>query len=301
MAEQLSPFVIAQATETAPAPATTAAPAAPLAESAAGAPAASAAMPADSAAAAMPQVEIVAEGPQTLADTVAGFDLSQAFELIDKGGPVVVILLIMSVLALTVTLLKLFQFTWNGVGSTAASDRALRAWIEGRHQDAYATASRSSAPNAVVLSHGMRGLLTGVSEATVREDVERVAMAQLGGLRSYMRVLDSTVQIAPLLGLFGTVLGMIAAFQSLQNAGAEADPTVLAGGIWVALMTTAVGLAVAIPMAFVNTWFEGRIEREKENIEGVLTSLFTRRATEVGRAAASAHDPAGRIHAHAAE
>lgn len=230
----------------------------------------------------------------------AGFDLQQAYELVEKGGPVVVILLVMSVLALTVTLLKLFQFTFARVGSTGASDRALSLWIAGRPHDAYKVVSRSRAPNAVALAAAMRGMLSGVDRDTVREDVERVAMAELSGLRSYMRVLDSTVQIAPLLGLFGTVLGMISAFQALQNAGADADPTVLAGGIWVALMTTAVGLAVAIPMAFVNTWFEGRIEREKTNIEAALTSLFTRRATD-GFTEAAANDPGVRIPANAAE
>ncbi len=231
---------------------------------------------------------------------IFGYNLQPGIELVEKGGPVVMILLAMSVIAVTVTLVKLIQFTWFRVGSTSASERAINAWIGGRHQDAYAIASASSAPSANVLAHGMRGLLTGVDEPTVREDAERVALEQLSGLRSYMRVLDATVQIAPLLGLFGTVLGMISAFQALQNAGSEADPTVLAGGIWVALLTTAVGLAVAIPMAFVSSWFEGRIEREKENIEGALTSLFTKRATEVLRPVAANDEPGMRF-ADAAE
>lgn len=231
---------------------------------------------------------------------ILGYNLQPGIELVEKGGPVVMILLAMSVIAVTVTLVKLIQFTWFRVGSTSASERAINSWIGGRYQDAYAIASASSAPSANVLAHGMRGLLTGVDEATVREDAERVALEQLSGLRSYMRVLDATVQIAPLLGLFGTVLGMISAFQALQNAGSEADPTVLAGGIWVALLTTAVGLAVAIPMAFVNSWFEGRIEREKENIEGALTSLFTKRATEGLRPVAANDEPGARV-ADAAE
>ena len=209
-----------------------------------------------------------------------GLDLQQGLDLIDKGGPVVIILMVMSIFAVTVTFLKLIQFAWYRVGSTSATSRALDLWIAGQYQDAYDAVRRSGTPSAVVVAHGMRGLLNRHDEKTVREDVERIAMGQLTGLRSYMRVIDSTVQIAPLLGLFGTVLGMISAFQALQDAGAEADPTVLAGGIWVALLTTAVGLAVAIPMAFVNTWFEGRIEREKENMEAALTGLFTRKATD---------------------
>ncbi len=241
---------------------------------------------------------VAVDAPQPI--EFLGYNLQPGLELVEKGGPVVMILLAMSVIAVTVTLVKLIQFTWYRVGSTSASEKAINLWIGGRHQDAYAAASGSSAPTANVVAHGMRGLLTGVDEATVREDAERVALEQLSGLRSYMRVLDATVQIAPLLGLFGTVLGMISAFQALQNAGSEADPTVLAGGIWVALLTTAVGLAVAIPMAFVNSWFEGRIEREKENIEGALTSLFTKRATESLRPVAANDEPGERV-ADAAE
>ncbi|MBU1212833.1 MAG: MotA/TolQ/ExbB proton channel family protein [Alphaproteobacteria bacterium] len=287
MAESTTSFVIAQAAEPAAVPVS---------------PAAAVAAPAPAADAVSTGVIDVTVGsyPAYLPSELFGFDLQQAYEIVEKGGSVVVILLLLSVVAVMVTLVKLFQFTWLRVGATGVTNQALDLWIAGRHQEAYATASASSSPSAVVLTHGMRGLMTGVEERTVREDSERIALAHLSGLRSYMRVLDSTVQIAPLLGLFGTVLGMISAFQALQDAGAEADPTVLAGGIWVALLTTAVGLAIAIPMAFVNSWFEGRIEREKENIEGALTSLFTRRATESLRRAVPANDIGARV-AHAAE
>ncbi|MEM1371072.1 MAG: MotA/TolQ/ExbB proton channel family protein [Pseudomonadota bacterium] len=214
----------------------------------------------------------------SLLDAVT-FDPAAAYQLIEKGGPVVMILMVLSVLATTVIVFKLIQFLWLGVGSTRRNEQALKHYLAGRPREAIATASLGSSPSTVALTHGLRGLYSGVKESVVREDTERVALERLGSLRSNMRVLESTVQIAPLLGLFGTVIGMIAAFQALQDAGSEADPAVLAGGIWVALMTTAVGLAVAIPVAFANYWFEGRIERERDNTETTLTSLFTRRAT----------------------
>lgn len=212
-------------------------------------------------------------------DWTARLDPASAYAFVDKGGPVVVILLVMSVIALAVILMKLFQFALARVGSTARTERALGHWVAGRGEEALAAADGSRAPSGIALAHGIRGLLGGVDERIVREDVERVALQELAGLRSHMRVLEVTVQIAPLLGLFGTVIGMISAFQALQGAGSQADPAVLAGGIWVALMTTAVGLAVAIPVAFANAWFEGRIEAERDVTEGALTSLFTRRAT----------------------
>ena len=114
----------------------------------------------------------------------------------------------------------------------------------------------------------------------IREDVERVAIETLASLRSGLRALDAIAQIAPLLGLFGTVLGMIEAFRALQAGGSNVDPAALAGGIWVALLTTAVGLGIAMPATLAVSWFEARIDRERVAMETLLTALFTRRPTE---------------------
>lgn len=210
-----------------------------------------------------------------------GYDFQPAIDLVDKGGPVVVVLLLLSIAATTVLLVKASQFAWLGVGSRGRLERAVRLWLTGMQREGYDLLARSRKPAARVLAHSMRGIQSGVEERVLREEVERIAGEELANMRRYMRVLEVTVQTAPLLGLFGTVLGMISAFQALQNAGADADPTVLAGGIWVALLTTAVGLAIAIPLAFVNAWLEGRIEREQQLMEQAVTSLLTGRATDV--------------------
>lgn len=251
---------------------------------------------------AAPAIGAPPDGAAQTYDSIAlldRFDLQSAGDLIDKGGPVIVILLVLSVVATTVALVKFWQFYRLGVGSGRNADNALAMWIAGKHDEAAASIRDDENPCAFVLAHGMRGVSAGVEERIVREDVERVAMGELGKLRSYMRVIEATVQIAPLLGLFGTVIGMISAFQALQSAGSETDPAVLAGGIWVALLTTAVGLAIAIPAAFINHWFEDRIEREKERMEAALTSLFTLRMT--GSDAAVAKSRSGKKLAHAAE
>lgn len=215
------------------------------------------------------------------------FDAQFAFDLFQKGGAVVSILLALSVIALTVVILKIWQFAWLGVGNGRGADKALAHWIAGRRNEAYDLIQNATNPSALVLAHGMRGIKSGAQEKVVREDVERVALTQISRLKSYMRVIESTVQIAPLLGLFGTVIGMISAFQALQQAGSETDPAVLAGGIWVALLTTAVGLAIAIPAAFINYWLESRIEQEKEHMERALTGLFTENITDKVRAGTS--------------
>lgn len=190
------------------------------------------------------------------------------------------VLIGLSIMATAVVLLKVWQFAWSGVGHHRHAEQALRAWLEGNRDAALARVKGKRSPTARVVFHGMQGISNNADEGHLREDVERIALDELANLRSFMRVLDATVQLAPLIGLFGTVIGMIYAFQALQDAGAEADPTVLAGGIWVALMTTAVGLAVAIPAAFCNYWLEGRIEREQHAMESALTSVLTGRVSE---------------------
>ena len=90
-----------------------------------------------------------------------------------------------------------------------------------------------------------------------------------------LRILDIVAQTAPLLGLFGTVLGMIEAFQALQGAGSQVDPSVLAGGIWVALLTTAAGLAVAMPVSIGLAWLESQLDRDRAMAERILSAIAT--------------------------
>ncbi len=94
-------------------------------------------------------------------------------------------------------------------------------------------------------------------------------------LESGFRLLESVAQLAPLLGLFGTVLGMISAFQALQEAGAQVDPSILAGGIWVALLTTAVGLAVAMPTSVVLSWLEARMDGDRVLAQSALRTILS--------------------------
>ncbi len=81
--------------------------------------------------------------------------------------------------------------------------------------------------------------------------------------------------MAPLAGLLGTIFGMIDAFQQLENAGKNVDPAILSGGIWEALLTTAAGLSIAIPVVIFESWFRGLIEKLKLKIESSITQIFT--------------------------
>ncbi len=196
-------------------------------------------------------------------------------QLLEKGGIVVMILLVMSLVSLTLILYKGFRFLARGVGrDRGAAQMAQRAHARNINHALTDLPARPGGPVRLVI-HALDALNRHVPEARVREDTERMALDILATHRAGLRILESTSQLAPLLGLFGTVIGMISAFQTLQSAGAQADPSALAGGIWVALLTTAVGLAVAMPASLALYWFEGRIEQEQHLMEDALTRVFT--------------------------
>jgi biopolymer transport protein ExbB len=177
--------------------------------------------------------------------------------LLGLGGPVVVILLALSILALSVIIYKIWDLQRSGVGRHGEIRNAIAAIDDGRTPDArdLLRSSRNHlAPifeNALQIQHSEKARLTAEAEG-------KMARVEKG-----FRLLDSIAQIAPLLGLFGTVLGMIAAFQALQEAGQAVDPSALAGGIWVALLTTAGGLAIAMPTTLALSWLESRTEADR--------------------------------------
>jgi len=185
----------------------------------------------------------------------------------DLGGPVVLILISLSVATLAVVLYKLWQFAASGVGRHRALSAAVAAWDAGDRAAARAALDRSTSYLRPVVDLAMSGRAD-----SKRLDVE--AETRFARLERGFRFLDSVAQLSPLLGLFGTVLGMISAFQALQEAGAQVDPSVLAGGIWVALLTTAVGLAVAMPTALVLSWLEGRMEAERVLADAAIQTVL---------------------------
>jgi biopolymer transport protein ExbB len=207
--------------------------------------------------------------------------------ILDLGGPVVAILIVMSVLTLGVTLYKLWQFTASGVGRHRVLSEALAAWDAGDRRAAHARLAESRSYLAPLMGAAMKAS----DQPGIDGRLDAEAGLALAGLERGFRFLDTVAQLAPLLGLFGTVLGMIEAFQSLQTAGPSVDPSLLAGGIWVALLTTAVGLAVAMPTSMVLAWLESRTARERVFADKALrTVLVPSQAvpTEVGAVEAPA-------------
>ncbi|WOI55001.1 MotA/TolQ/ExbB proton channel family protein [Palleronia sp. LCG004] len=204
------------------------------------------------------------------------------------GGPVVLLLIVISVVTLAVVLYKIWQFWQSGVGRHAALRRAVAAWDEGDAARARGELETSRSYLAPVIAMAFDA----PDDRAVDARLEAEAETRFERLERGLRFLDAVAQLAPLLGLFGTVLGMIEAFQSLQEAGSQVDPSILAGGIWVALLTTAAGLAVAMPTALILTWFEGRMGSERVIAERAVSTVrapFGRHSPSFAGDASSVH------------
>lgn len=211
--------------------------------------------------------------------------ISDIMFLFNTGGPVVVVLAAISVVALTMSLYKIWQFAVNRVGRHKVALQAIDLWLENSRQEAYDMVASHRSPLSKVVAHAMRGLThANTNIAAVREDVTRVALAELHELRRYLRGIEVIAQSAPLLGLLGTVIGMIEAFNKLAASGTAVNPALLAGGIWTALLATAMGLGVALVFSTLGAWFESIVENERSVVELTMTGFFAQRiADDQGR------------------
>ena len=205
-----------------------------------------------------------------------GVNASRVETMLEAGGPVVAILGIMSVVGLAVVFIKIWQFFRLDIDKRDFIPLALRAWRENNLEEMNQILGSSRSPIARVIEVAAQACMQATTDTTLaREEVLRVATLYLANTRSYLRILEVIAVLSPLLGLFGTVLGMIEAFHRLEEAGTTVDPAVLSGGIWEALLTTAAGLAVAIPAIFLLNWLEQRVENFKLAMEDAMTQIFT--------------------------
>ena len=203
-----------------------------------------------------------------------GFDGLIGF--LERGGPALWAIAALSVATLTLILWKIWRLSLAGAWAGAATRAAVGRWCAGARDEAITMLAPRRSLRARLALAAMRALAGGqVSDAAAREETTRVARALLHDARGGLRALELIAVIAPLIGLLGTVLGMIEAFRALEDSGARADPSVLAGGIWEALLTTAAGMAVAIPASVALSWFESVIANLQADMEDAATRIFT--------------------------
>ncbi len=193
-----------------------------------------------------------------------------------NGGIVVWLLLGLSVVALSVSLLKAWQLYRTQAKPVDAIEQAFGFLQQGKCSQALLLVNGQRNYRALLVSSAVQLIdKSGMAIDDIKDEVYRQAQLAIAQLNSYLRVLEVIATLAPLMGLFGTVIGMIEAFKAMEAAGAQVNPAVLSGGIWQALLTTAVGLAVAIPVSMLNSYFERKAEVEAQAIQNDLQRVFT--------------------------
>lgn len=205
---------------------------------------------------------------------------------LDQGGPAIWAIAALSVLTVALILWKVWRLSLLGAWAGQRAAKAVALWREDRPSAALDVVSRRGGLRARVVRAALIALYRDeLDEDKAREETTRVAKRVLAQASTGLRTLELIATIAPLIGLLGTVLGMISAFQALQEAGARADPALLAGGIWEALLTTAAGMAVAIPASIALTYFESVVDKVQDDMEDAASQIFVHRAARVRAAA----------------
>lgn len=189
------------------------------------------------------------------------------------------ILLGLSVVAVAIILVKLLQFWRAQLKRTRFIEPAIADLARGERDRAVAVLRQEVNPVARVMETAINANADSALSVEDRDaEIARVGTAEIRNVESYLRGLEIIANVSPLLGLLGTVLGMILAFQRMEAAGPQVDPSVLSSGIWRALLTTALGLGVAVPVTAVHGWLERKVERVATRMNDAVTQVFTTRS-----------------------
>ena len=210
----------------------------------------------------------------SVSDLVA-FTWNSAGTLVELGGSVVAVQLFISVIGLAMVFYKVLQYLGVRDGRFEVIKRQITRFEAGEAGPATEALSRMSLPLAKDVAFGLNELATADREI-LRDELARRGMQFLRPYGKLLRTLEIVYYLSPVLGLLGTVLGMIDAFRHLAAvAGTEKGSSALANGIWQALVCTAVGLVIAIIFTTFHAALQTRLERVSEEVSDVLTRVLT--------------------------
>jgi biopolymer transport protein ExbB len=185
-----------------------------------------------------------------------------------KGGPIMYPLLICSIIALTVIIERMmFWIVEDHRRDQALVNDVLSLAERGDWETVRKTIGDSK-------DFAVRILVAGIlhKEFSMAKAMETAATDEIDRMRRHLPILDTIITVSPLLGIFGTVLGIILSFEILGSAGIE-EPQAVTAGIAQALITTASGLGIAILSLFPYNYFNARVEKAVAYIEKYTTSL----------------------------
>lgn len=197
--------------------------------------------------------------------------MNAAIQFFEDGGIFMWPLLLCAVVGLIVIIWKFVQLMGTSTKTKALLDDVDDLIAAHRIEEAKARCRESDTPVAKILLAGLEKQKQGTER--VMAAIENEGMIQMSRLESGLVWLATISNVAPLLGFLGTVAGMIIAFGAIELAG-EVDATLVAGGIKVALITTATGLAIAIPVNIAHNYFVSKIDGLVIEMEETSQSLI---------------------------
>lgn len=186
------------------------------------------------------------------------------FELFRAGGPLMWPLLLCSIVALTIVVERFWALS-----ATSVAPVDLVAEIKDLIATAEVDANRlklvaNHSPLGEILAAGIKNIAHG--RDAMKESIEEAGRHVVHELGRYLNALGTIAVICPLIGLLGTVIGMIRVFTAITISGVG-DPGILSGGISEALITTATGLSIGIPALMFHRYFKGRVNRLTVRLE----------------------------------
>jgi biopolymer transport protein ExbB len=187
------------------------------------------------------------------------------FDFLAKGGMIVIPIMLCSVLAFTIFIERIINFAKMRRKGSGIAEKTARFLEQGDEKQAYETVNGSGSPMGNVLSQAMR--VKDYDRETIETVMVNATEQEIRGLSNYLQALATIGNIAPLLGLLGTVIGMIKAFMVIQQMGGKVNAAVLAGGIWEAMLTTALGLAVALPTIVAHSYLLAQVDRYEARLQ----------------------------------
>ena len=194
------------------------------------------------------------------------------FNFFLKGGPLMWPILLCSVIAFAIVLERLWYFNRRKINIEVLISEVKKLLREGKFEEAERLCEELQNPVGNILAVCINTHRKNHPEK--EKIISRAGSRELRKLEKNLRGLGIIAHISPLLGLLGTVTGMIKCFMKIQELGGKVDASVLAGGIWEALITTAAGLSVAIPAVIFYHYFEGKVDNFSHQMKDAVESLM---------------------------
>ena len=204
----------------------------------------------------------------------AAAELDSVFDMILNGGPLMVPIGLCSIVSLAYVVERSLRLREDQLGTKGFGRTVVEAYDAKGPEEALSLCKREENSLARVLGAGLRRWRDSTVE--IEKAVEDAGAREVKRLSANLKPLVVVGMIAPLLGLLGTVWGMIEAFSNIAMQDGLGKPELLASGISQALITTAAGLTVAIPTQAAYFWYKSRIERFVRRAESVFEELEDR-------------------------